>query len=301
MKAVAIDDVLKFRYLAQPTFSPEGKSAAFVLTEADRKANGYRSFLYLLRDGAVRQLTSFGKESSFRYLDEDTILFPGCREEKAEGEIGSIFYTISLSGGEAKEAFRFPIPVSKILPLPDGNLIVLGKTFPGYERLYTGDAKLLAAFRKDRKENEDYEEIAQVPWWWNGITYTKGAYESLFFYDVRKRKLRRLSEENEAVSAVNLSADGRTVYYVISPVGPLLHARDEDRLMRRELAGGQAECLFASDEKARLNGYSLGEHFILLLLADLRKNGRNSNGDFYKLDYAGGEIVFYAADRKSVV
>ena len=77
MKAIAIDEFTRFKFLSSPRFSPEGGSACFVVTEIDRKKDDYRSCLWLRRGGKLRKLTSFGKESSFLYLDEDTVLFPG--------------------------------------------------------------------------------------------------------------------------------------------------------------------------------------------------------------------------------
>ena len=126
MKPIAVDEFCRLKFLSGVTFSPEGRTACLVVSEADRKKNGYRSYLYLRRDGKLKKLTSFGKESSFQYLDEDTILFPGRREEGDKGAIDSRWYRISLSGGEAEEAYAFPIPVSRVLPLPGGDLVVLG-------------------------------------------------------------------------------------------------------------------------------------------------------------------------------
>ena len=155
MKPIAADEFCRLKFLSDVTFSPEGKTACLVVSEADRKKNGYRSYLYLRRDGKLKKLTSFGAERSFQYLDEDTILFPGRREEGDKESIESRWYRISLSGGEAEEAYVFPIPVSRILPLPGGDLLVLGAVFPGFEELYRGEKKDLAAFKNHRKDNED--------------------------------------------------------------------------------------------------------------------------------------------------
>ena len=148
MKPIAVDEFCHLKFLSNVTFSPAGRTACLVVSEADRKKNGYRSYLYLRRDGKLKKLTSFGKESSFQYLDEDTILFPGKREEGDKESIESRWYRISLSGGEAELAWTFPIPVSRVLPLPGGDLLVLGTTFPGFEELYKGEKKDLAAYNR---------------------------------------------------------------------------------------------------------------------------------------------------------
>lgn len=165
MKPIAIDDFCAVRSLANVTFSPEGTSACFTVSQAKKEKNCYESRLYLLKGGRVRALTGGGKESSFCYLDENTVLFAGDREGEKEPSLTSRFYKIALDGGEAELAFTFPIPVSAVYPLPGGDLLAVGSTFPGFEELYKGDKKLIKAYLDDKKENEDYEVIEQLPWW----------------------------------------------------------------------------------------------------------------------------------------
>ena len=47
MRPIAVDDVLKFKYLSEITISPEGGTACLAVTEADLKNNGYKPYLYL--------------------------------------------------------------------------------------------------------------------------------------------------------------------------------------------------------------------------------------------------------------
>lgn len=218
MKPIAIDDFCAVRSLANVTFSPEGTSACFTVSQAKKGKNCYESRLYLLKGGRVRALTGGGKESSFCYLDENTVLFAGDREGEKEPSLTSRFYKIALDGGEADLAYTFPIPVSQVFPLKNGDLLVVGSTFPGFEDLYKGDKKLVKAYFDDKKENEDYEVISQLPWWWNGGTYTRGAYESLFYYDAKKKSLTRLTDAGFNVSDVQLAEDQKTVYFSLLDV-----------------------------------------------------------------------------------
>ncbi len=293
LKPIAVDEFCRLKFLSNITFSPEGKTACLTVTEADREKNGYRSYLYLRRDGKLKKLTSFGKESSFQYLDEDTILFPGKREEGDKEGIESRWYRISLSGGEAETAYVFPVPVSRILPLPGGDLVVLGTTFPGFEELYRGEKKLLNEFKKHRRENEDYEEICQVPWWWNGATYTKGAYTSLFYYEAKKKKMRRLTERNVNVMEAKLTPDKKAVYLMTSPVRELLSMTGENVLWRLDLADGSLTRLTEDGENFALAGFEMGDTFALVFAGDNR-HGLNTDPDFYRLDYETEELSLYA-------
>ena len=285
MKPIAIDDFCAVRSLANVTFSPEGTSACFTVSQAKKEKNCYESRLYLLKGGRVRALTGGGKESSFCYLDENTVLFAGDREGEKEPSLTSRFYKIALDGGEADLAYTFPIPVSQVFPLKNGDLLVVGSTFPGFEDLYKGDRKLVKAYFDDKKENEDYEVISQLPWWWNGGTYTRGAYESLFYYDAKKKSLTRLTDAGFNVSDVQLAEDQKTVYFSLLDVSVPrpAHFGGQD-LYRIDLASRRQKLVVKSRPDFVIATYALGKSFLHVMAAD-GKFGMNTDCDFYKLDY----------------
>ena len=300
MKPIAIDDFCAVRSLANVTFSPEGTSACFTVSQAKKEKNCYESRLYLLKGGRVRALTGGGKESSFCYLDENTVLFAGDREGEKEPSLTSRFYKIALDGGEADLAYTFPIPVSQVFPLKNGDLLVVGSTFPGFEDLYKGDKKLVKAYFDDKKENEDYEVISQLPWWWNGGTYTRGAYESLFYYDAKKKSLTRLTDAGFNVSDVQLAEDQKTVYFSLLDVSVPrpAHFGGQD-LYRIDLASRRQELVVKSRPDFVIATYALGKSFLLVMAAD-GKFGMNTDCDFYKLDYETLAVTPYAVYGEAI-
>lgn len=291
MKPIAIDEFCRLQFLSNVTFSPSGGTACFTVTNADKEKNSYRSYIYMMKDGHITRLTGGGKERAFRYIDDDTLLFPASREEKDEKkpDITSRFYSISLSGGEAELAYTFPIPVQSVVPLRSGELLLTGTTFPGFEELYKGDGKYAERYYKHLKENEDYEEISQAPWWWNGGTYTKGAYTSLFLYDVKRKSMKRLSALNENVGRVKLSFDKRYVYYRSDDVKPLLPLGGSGRLCRMKLGEWKPEVILEARRDFDLHGFEPAEHFVYVMIAD-GHNGLNTDCDFYRLDYDTNEL-----------
>ena len=280
------------KFLSNVTLSPSGKNCCFTVTEADKAKNCYRSYIYMLRDGKPVKLTGLGKERSFRFIDDDTLLFPGSREDKDEKkpDISSRFYRISLTGGEAELAYTFPIPVQRVIPLPSGDLLLAGSTFPGFEELYKADKKYLERYTKHVKDNEDYEEIAQVPWWWNGSTYTKGAYSSLFLYDVKKKGMKRLTALNGNIMSAKLSSDKEFVYYMRSEVKPLLELGGSGALCRMRIGEWKEEVLLESRKDFDIASFEPAEHFLYVFIAD-GHNGLNTDPDFYTLTYDTNELA----------
>ena len=301
MKPVTVDEFCNLKFLSDIRYSPSGKSACFVVSYADKAKNTYRSNIYVLRDGRVSRLTGLGKERSFIFLDENTLLFPGSREEEkdAENDISSRFYSIRLDGGEAELAYTFPIPVRRVTPLASGDLLLEGATMPGYEELYKGDKKYLEGFLKNRKENKDYEVIEQVPWWWNGGSYTKGEYGSLYLWRKRTKKLERLTALNESVRQVRLTPDGTTVYYLSTEVKPLLKLAAAGTLCSMKVGEWKEERIAESRKDFDIQGIEPAEHFLYVFIAD-GHNGLNTDADIFTLGYGTDELLFCAKHGEAI-
>ena len=111
MEGIGIKDFLNYKFLSNVQYAPDGKRAAFVVSNCNEEENCYESRLWLY-DGAFRQLTDLGKEARFLWESDDTILFPAVRSaaEKKRAEAKEQFtsyYRLDLRGGEALPAFYF--------------------------------------------------------------------------------------------------------------------------------------------------------------------------------------------------
>lgn len=292
MKPISAEDFCSISSVSDVCFSPSGNNACFVLTKADKAKNTYLSYIFQLKDGKAKKLTGGGKERRFQFLDDDTLLFPAMREEAEKDEKKpdptSRFYRISLNGGEAELAYAFPIPVNEVIPLPGGDLLLSAVTLPGFEKLHEGNPKYLAAYQKHIAENMDFEEIRQVPWWWNGTTYTKGAYTSLYLYDAKKKKLRRLTALDTGIRGPKLSPDKKYVYYMSHPVKPLLPLAASGTLCRMAVGEWAEEKLLESRKDFDIHGAEPADSFVYLFISD-GHNGLNTDSDFYALGYGEKE------------
>ena len=301
MKSVSIDAFARIRSLSGLRFSPEGSTACFVVSEGDMKKNAYRSELYTLRDGKPRRLTAGGREESFLFLDEDTVLFPAKREEdEKEKSLATVYYRISLSGGEAEPDLRFPVPVKQLFPLKNGDMLVLGTVFPGFEELYKGDKALEKKYFRQQEEEADYEVVTQNPWWWNGTTFTRGAYATLYYYRRDKKTLEQLTPVGRNISGVKLSPDEQSVYYDSDDAAAPRPRRIEGmNLFRMELGSRVETPVIESRKDAAVMDFWPGDSFLLLLMNDQR-HGENTDGDFFRMDYATGEVTPYCPWNRSI-
>jgi dipeptidyl aminopeptidase/acylaminoacyl peptidase len=244
------------------------------------------------RCGKIIKLTSGGKERSFIFTDDDTLLFPATRGSDSTKGITTDFYKISLTGGEAVKAFTFPIPVTKLIPLSSGDFIVLGKTFPDFEDLYTGDTELKEKYEKYLKDNEDYEVIDKFPWWSNGSTFSRGAYTSLFYYSVSENTLTRLTDVNFSATNPKLSPDEKSVFFQGGAVKAISHGFENMSLYKLDIESGEQKLVAQSGKDFIVKGFEFGDSFILIAAAD-GHIGSNTDPDFYKLTYDTLEITPY--------
>ena len=125
---ILLEDFLRYNYLSALSASPSGKKIAFVLSRCAADREGYESCIWLLdpETGAQRQLTTFGRERSFLWEDEDTLLFPSLRDPadlaaKAKGAPLTVFYRLNLNGGEAVRAFEIGMDCAVKGRLKDGS------------------------------------------------------------------------------------------------------------------------------------------------------------------------------------
>ena len=300
MKPIAIDEFCRLTFLSSPAFSPDGKTACFAASTANKEKNLYESNLWVRRGGRLRQLTGGGKERSFVWLDDETVLFAADRDESKEPTLTSKYYSIRVDGGEAKLAYTCPVPVERVIPLPGGDLLAVATVYPGWEDLYKGDKKLAAKYLKQRKENEDYEEVSQNPWWWNGATFTRGAYSALYRYDAKKKALSPITPRGMDVSEVELARDGSVVYYSLLDVSvPVPRHFEGMTLCRTRLATGETSLIAESRPDFCIQGYALGATKLFLFVAD-GKYGMNTDPDFYTADLDGANCALAAKYGESI-
>ena len=129
MKTIEIKDLYNQKYISSLTYSPKGKSLCYLVKQPDEKENNYSSNLYLLKGKKTKQRTSSFPVLSFRFLDDENILFVSYRdkedqEKKKDGHPYTPFYSLPLNGGEAEKLFTLRLSVLSYELLDKTHLIL---------------------------------------------------------------------------------------------------------------------------------------------------------------------------------
>ena len=194
MKKIELTDLLKYRFLSGVRYSPNEKVAAFVLKYADEKKNSYPSFIYVVENGKVRQLTGLGKEGSFFFEDDENILFVASRsdDEKESAKAGNeetTYYRINIHGGEAVKAFTLPLSATINDRIDKTRLLIDGHFDIDYPEYYKMSAKERKAVAEKVKEEKDYQVVTETPFYFNGAGYVNKKRSGLFIYDMKSKKI----------------------------------------------------------------------------------------------------------------
>lgn len=283
MKRIEIEDLLQYRFLSHLETSEDGRNCVFVVSNADVKENSYQSYLYLYRDGKIRQLTSLGKESSYMFNgnDELWIFTSRNKDEAARAEAYKQFtpvYRMDLSGGEAIKSFELPIRVSRVKKINDDLLLISAftdKLHPDYHSL---SEKKRSETDQAYQNDKDYETFNEVPFYFNGMGYTRNMRSSLFLYHMGSGKLQKITEDLFDVGTFDL-LDGK-IYYAGNSFSAI-RSRD-DEIRSYDLKTGKTKKVLP----ARYSIYSLiafaGK--IIVLANRHLKHGLNENAVLFSLD-----------------
>ncbi len=291
MERLKLDDFLNYRFLSAVEFAPDGNHAAFVVSKADLDQNDYLSWLYLYsaETGDVLQLTSFGRESSFAWLDNSTILFPGMRDEalkqRAEaGEPWTVFYAIDIHGGEAREYARVPAKVKSVKPMSGGRLAMICEVnndlpnphdYQGAER-----EKILAMLR----EEKDYIVGDELPFLRQGMGEQNGLRSRLFLFNTADGALSPISQAWAHVEFFSVRGD--EIIYEAVPFTKDKPLMFFGGVYRCDTVSGQVTELLKDDVfRFRYMDY-LGDE-IGIAVSDLKRWGASENPYFYTLKHDG--------------
>ncbi len=299
MEKITQDLFLKFRYLGNLKASPDETKAAFIVSNAHHEKNEYHHTLYLKDDSGVEKLKKLGKNNAFIFENDHTLLLnyqKNKAEEKALKEKSTqTYYRYDLNDKALEKAFDLPFPASLEAMIDEKTLLLSASLTQDDHTLYEANEENRKAYLKDKKQSASYEDIEELPYYFNGMDFKTEKKKQLFLFDLETASIHRIMSKTFDVKTFTLSDDKTTIYYT----------GDEDAKVMRFTSKIYAYYLNEDVHHVLYDqtDYSIEKIIdlkgdIVLAAKTMETFGMNENPDFYTLK--DNRVEFLATHSESI-
>lgn len=207
MKQVAIEDLYQYRFPSNLKWAPGGGRAAFVVSTCNQEENRYNKNIWILDEQGERRLTGMDEESSYCWEDPFHLLFSAVRSVKdrqlAEQNLGyTSYYRIDVRGGEAVFAFCLPAVCGELYLLGNNKYAAIGTTRIDLPDLYLCNEDQRREVLAAAKEDEDYEVLEKLPYWFDGEGHISNIRRSLYLWDAQTGCMQRMTDMDLHITSV---------------------------------------------------------------------------------------------------
>ncbi len=284
MENINLSDFLGFKFISGIQASPSQTQMAFLLAKADEKKNEYSYDLFLSDGKRHQKLVNLKNKGSFIWESNQSILFPYTKtkkEEKAVKELKqTIYYRYHLIERKLEKAYEFNFGVSIINVLSESKLLLSASLSANQHHLYQDNEDSRKKFLEEEKKRALYEDIDEIPFYFNGLGFTANLRTQLFIYDIESKVIAPIVDSNFSVGIVKVSEDKKHVFYTGQEVTGV--KKLTTNLFVYHLESRFNETLYAEDDLSIAKIYLL-EDQVILACSDMKDFGINQNDDFYIL------------------
>ena len=303
MERLKLEDFYEYQYLSDVCLSPDGQSAAFVVTRADVPENGYRSWLYLYEyaDQSIRRLTEGGREKAPCWLDNGKLLYQTTADESLrarvrKGEAWSDYRLLDVHTGQDAAFMRIPAKVYALWPGEDGKFVLKCAYEGGCPGLHSAEESERSRALADKEAESDYLIADELPFRHDGEGFSNNIRKRLALYDRKAGSLAWISRDLADVEHV--AFDGRRVVYTAHQIPKNRRMLYPTGIYRCDLASGETEELVPENiYRIRTVGTIHGE--VVFSGSDLKRYGNQENPWFYVLRPGGPEV--FAQNEESAM
>ncbi|QWC00264.1 S9 family peptidase [Mycoplasmatota bacterium] len=283
MKKIKIKDFLDFSFLGNLQESPSKKYYGFIQSEPLVEDNQYKNTLYISDGQEKKKIRQLNSNSEYLFLSDYIILLDYQKNKKEKDElkdnIKKTFYYYDIHLKKLQKAFTLPMNAKLEKVINEKEILLSVNLTVDDHILYEGNEEARASYLKQKKKNDLYEDIDEIPYYFNGSGFKTNQVKQLFIYDIKSKQVKRLLDKSFSVETFTLSQDKSKIYY--SGKHRELVMSHTSKIYVYDLETHQNKVLF-NEEKFNI-GQILDMGKIVVLAKDMQDYGLNQNPDFYEL------------------
>ncbi len=283
MEKIKIDQFIEYQFLSSLSANPSHDKLAFAVGKAQLEKNEYAYDLYV-QDGNKRtKLLNMKKNGGFIWETNNTILFSYAKdkkEEKLQKENNSIYYRYSFLTKKVEKAYEFPFSAS-ISEIINSNEILLSASLNKEEHaLYRTNPEDRKKFLDEAKKQALYENIKEIPFYFNGKGFTANKRNQLFVYNITSKEITPIVDVDFSVENTRLTEDKKTLYYTGQQMTGVRSLTSN--IYQYDINKHTSKLLFLNQEYA-INGLFILSGELIVAASDMKNYGLNQNSNFYIL------------------
>ncbi len=280
-RPIKTEDFLEFKAFSMLKQSPNKERFGFICSTMNQKENGFDRVIYISDGKSFKQMTSLKKESSFVWEDDAHILFGAKRFKHEEEQTNTTYiYRLPLHGGEARVAYEIPLAISQFWVLEDDRLLISASYDINHPNYYTYSQSKREELEKKKKDDHYFQELTQIPYWFNGSQYIDKKRTRLFVFDTTNNELTPITGPSFDVGHVVVNKEKTKIYYTGNTYKTKRPTRD--RLYVMDTKDFEVTPLLSTN-KYRITNFVEISSGLYVFASDSKSLGINQNPNLYKL------------------
>lgn len=284
MEQLRLNQFLNYRYISRLTANPSQTKMAFLLAKARLEKNDYAYELYESDGTRHQKLYNLEKTSGFIYESDQSILFSiekSKEDKKAKKELRSIYYRLNIMTKKIEKAYEFPILVDIVEVLDDHTLLLSAKlTDKQYALKDLNDQERKLALDVIKKD-KNYEEINELPFYYNGPGFIANKKSYLMVYDIHTKVMMPIHKESVSPDSFKVDKVNKKIAYIGSkiqdtkPMTNQLYLYEYHKYIHHDL--------YTKDDYSIDQVLFIDDHLVIRA-SDMKDFGNNQNSDFFTVE-----------------
>lgn len=292
MNQIKMDDFLNFRYISNLTENPSRSQFAYTVAKADVKKNEYTHEFFICDGQKHQKKLKLKNKASFVFESDQSILYIYTKNKQEEKSVKedkkTIYYRYHLLSSKTEKAYEFPMPCSIHKVLDQNTLLISATLTSEQHHLYLKNTEERKSYIKELKKQALYEEIKEIPFYFNGQGFVANQRNQLFLYDIEKQSFKPLVDPDFSIGIIRLSEDKKHIYYTGQQMTGIRSMTTH--VFVYHVDSNQTDILYHENDCSINQLYLLGNE-VIIAGKDMKDFGINQNPDFYLLKNKKLEVL----------